>query len=87
MDSQLKEFGEEEPGKISSPPATPGLAKRQSTVEFQLKQLGLDAKKVSSFTGEKRELSLRARTVLGRLPDLSFMLTTDKVIQTHQYSI
>ncbi len=87
VDSKLQEFGEGEKEKTSSQPSTPGLVKRQNTVELQLQQLGLDANKVSSFTGKRRELSLGARTVLGQLPELSFMLATDRVVQTHQYSI
>ncbi len=84
MDSKLQEFGKEEGEKQ---PSTPGLSKKQNTVELQLQQLGLDANKVSSFTGERRELSLAARTVLGRLPELTFMLATDKIVQTQQYSV
>lgn len=87
MDSKLQEFGEGKGEKPTSQPSTPGLGKRQNTVELQLQQLGLDANKVSSFTGERRELSLGARTVLGRLPELTFMLATDRIVQAQQYSV
>ncbi len=86
MDTKLQEFGEEE--KPRSQPSTPGIAKKQNnTVELQLQQLGLDANKVSSFTGERQELSLAAQTVLGRLPELTFMLATDRVVQAQQYTV
>ena len=87
VDPNLKEFGEGRKKKADSRPSTPQTAKKQNTVELQLQQLGLDANKVSSFTGGNRELSLAARTVLGRLPELSFMLKTDGVVQTNQYSL
>jgi len=80
VDSELEEFGE------SSQPSTPQTAKKQNNVEFQLQQLGLDANKVSSYRGNKMELSLAARTVLGRLPELSFMLT-DSIVEPQKYSV
>lgn len=77
----------------SSPVTTPrpgsagGGGKRTgSNFEHQLQQLGLDVTKTTLLNrGSSAELSLSARSVLGRLPDLSFMLSTDKVQDTPHY--
>ena len=82
----------------SPPPPPPSLTspssslagKRQRSVEQQLLQLGLDVSKTTLATsaaaaGSQQggtELSLSARSVLGRLPDLSFMLS-EKLVQSH----
>lgn len=71
-----------------SPPTSPnGAQRRGGNFERQLFRLGLDASKTSAFsagaaaaaTGGRRELSLTARTVLGRLPDLAYMLSESLV--------
>lgn len=78
MDSQLADLG----GGVStvqeatptSQPSTPHMVKKQHSMESQLEQLGLDVSKTTSVKAGSRELSLTARSVLGRLPDLSFMM-------------
>lgn len=88
MDSQLAELGGQEGGgggggdtqgaESSSQPNTPHTAKR-ATMESQLELLGLDVSKTTSVKAQQAELSLSARSVLGRLPDLSFMSLQDKL--------
>ena len=89
MDSQLAELGGQEPAagggaeasagaESSSQPSTPHTAKR-ATMESQLELLGLDVSKTTSVKAQQAELSLSARSVLGRLPDLSFMSLQDKL--------
>ena len=76
------------PPPLTSPSSLAG--KRQRSVEQQLLQLGLDVSKTTLATsaaaaGNQQggtELSLSARSVLGRLPDLSFMLS-EKLVQSH----
>jgi len=96
MDSQLLELEAREGGETEGPatsqqssttsssqPSTPALAKRQPSLEQQLLQLGLDASKTSfAIVSEQKELSFSSQSVLGRLPDLSFMLS-DVLVQTH----
>lgn len=90
MDSQLAELGrgaeggavdESSPTGSTSQPNTPRSAKRPNNMESQLELLGLDASKTSSIVDKssRRELSLSARSVLGRLPDLSFMSLGNKM--------
>lgn len=96
MDSQLLELDDKEEGKegptvalqtsagSSSQTSTPTLARKQPSLEQQLLQLGLDASKTSFATvSEQKELSLSSRSLLGRLPDLSFMLADVLVQRTH----
>lgn len=96
MDSQLLELDDREEGKeesaaalqtsagSSSQTSTPTLARKQPSLEQQLLQLGLDASKTSFATvSERKELSLSSRSLLGRLPDLSFMLADVLVQRTH----
>lgn len=92
MDSQLASLegegggGDGGAGNNSSQPSTPHSAKKgASSMEFQLEQLGLDASKTTSVRGGSRELSLSARSVLGRMPDLSFMLLQDSLEKTTLY--
>ena len=91
MDSQLAELG----GGVAdhthregpnSQPDTPRSGKKGSSMEFQLEQLGLDVSKTTLPKGSSKELSLQARSVLGRLPDLSFMGHVDRVEKTTHYS-
>ena len=65
-------------------PSTPHLGTK--TVELQLQELGLDVSKTTLPKTSKSELSLSTRSLLGRLPDLSFMLLTDKVEDRTNYS-
>ena len=65
-------------------PDTPRNTKK--TVELQLQELGLDVSKTTLPKGKPGELSLSARTLLGRLPDLSFMLLVDKVEDKTNYA-
>ena len=79
MDSQLADLGggastEIEEDSLASQSSTPHMAKKQHSMESQLEQLGLDVSKTTSVKVGSRELSLTARSVLGRLPDLSFMM-------------
>lgn len=96
MDSQLLELEGREEGKegpatalqssagSSSQTSTPTLPRKQPSLEQQLLQLGLDASKTSFATvSEQKELSLSSRSLLGRLPDLSFMLADVLVQRTH----
>lgn len=93
MDSALLELGgaggvantaaAETSSQTSSQPSTPRTGKKQNSIELQLLELGLDASKTSLAKEPSRnELSLTARTTLGRLPDLSFMLQTDKLVHS-----
>lgn len=67
----------------SSRPSTPLTGKKQNSIELQLLQLGLDASKTTlSSVASHAELSLTARSTLGRLPDLSFMLQEDKIVRS-----
>ena len=70
----------------TSQPSTPALPRRQPSLEQQLLNLGLDASKTTSLyqnlVSEQKELSFSSQSVLGRLPDLSFMLS-DVLVQTH----
>lgn len=79
--------GETSPSsQSSSQPSTPRTGKKQNSIELQLLQLGLDASKTTSFANASSmhnvELSLSARSTLGRLPDLSFMLQRDKLVRS-----
>ena len=80
-DSKLLEYesAPTPPSANSSNTPTPLLPRKESSinVEQQLLQLGLDASKTtfSTVPAQQTELSFSARTVLGRLPDLSFMLS------------
>ncbi len=90
MDSQLASLEGEGEGQApggSSHPGTPHSAKKGGTtsMELQLEQLGLDVSKTTSVRGGSRELSLSARSVLGRMPDLSFMLLQDSLEKTTLY--
>lgn len=94
VDSKLVEFSDhgnnretDRNGGSRSQPSPPEGSKRNNSVQLQLLQLGLDANKVSTFTSSRKELSLDARSILGRLPDLSFMLPTDTLVQSAKYSI
>ena len=97
MDSELLELGDASTGgstnsagtgdtssQTSSRPSTPRAGKKQNSIELQLLQLGLDASKTSlaSASSSRSELSLTARSTLGRLPDLSFMLQRDKIVRS-----
>ena len=95
MDSELLELGGSSPGdstvtvagdtssQTSSRPSTPRTGKKQNSIELQLLQLGLDASKTSLANASSHtELSLTARSTLGRLPDLSFMLQRDKLVRS-----
>ena len=67
----------------SSRSSTPQIGKKQNSIELQLLQLGLDASKTTlSSMVSHAELSLTARSTLGRLPDLSFMLQGDKIVRS-----
>ena len=67
----------------SSRSSTPRMGKKQNSIELQLLQLGLDASKTTlSSVASHTELSLTARSTLGRLPDLSFMLQGDKIVRS-----
>lgn len=67
----------------SSRSSTPRMGKKQNSIELQLLQLGLDASKTTlSSVASHAELSLTARSTLGRLPDLSFMLQGDKIVRS-----
>ena len=67
----------------SSRPSTPRTGKKQNSIELQLLQLGLDASKTTIASASSHaELSLTARSTLGRLPDLSFMLQGDKIVRS-----
>lgn len=87
MDSQLVELGgeggavnEATPTANTSQPNTPRSAKHlQNSMESQLELLGLDVSKTTSVKTSSKELSLSARSVLGRLPDLSFMSLRNKM--------
>jgi hypothetical protein len=69
--------------QTSSQPSTPRIGKKQNSIELQLLQLGLDASKTTlSSVASHAELSLTARSTLGRLPDLSFMLQGDKIVRS-----
>ena len=90
MDSELLKLGDtgdsaaaETSSQTSSQPSTPRAGKKQNSIELQLLQLGLDASKTSfASTSANAELSLTARSTLGRLPDLSFMLSKDKLVHS-----
>ena len=94
MDSELLELGgaggvanntaaAETSSQTSSQPSTPRTSKKQNSIEHQLLELGLDVSKTTLAKDQSRtELSLTARTTLGRLPDLSFMLQTDKLVHS-----
>lgn len=84
MDSQLAELGGGGEAAASeeghSQPNTPRSAKRlQNSMESQLELLGLDVSKTTTVKTSSKELSLSARSVLGRLPDLSFMTLRSKM--------
>ena len=81
MDSQLAELGggASDETTPTSQPNTPRSARLQNTMESQLELLGLDVSKTTSIKTSNKELSLSARSVLGRLPDLSFMSLSDKM--------
>lgn len=84
MDSQLAELGGEggavDDTANTSQLNTPRSAKRlQNSMESQLELLGLDVSKTTSVKADNKELSLSARSVLGRLPDLSFMSLRNKM--------
>lgn len=77
--------GGETSTQTSSQPSTPRMGNRQNSIELQLLQLGLDASKTtftSTSASSHTELSLTARSTLGRLPDLSFMLQGDKIVHS-----
>ncbi len=60
----------------SSSPSTLSSPRRENSVEQQLLQLGLDVSKTTIVSSsQQNELSLSARTVLGQLPELTFMLS------------
>lgn len=94
MDSELLELGgsaghdaavehTSSTSQASSQPSMPHTGKKQNSIELQLLQLGLDATKTSFANAlSHAELSLTARSTLGRLPDLSFMLQRDKLVQS-----
>ena len=96
MDSELLELGGSAGGdganttvggdtssQTSSQPSTPRMGKKQNSIELQLLQLGLDASKMTFTSASSHtELSLTARSTLGRLPDLSFMLQRDKIVRS-----
>ena len=92
MDSELLELGGsstrhdaqtgETSSQTSSQPSTPHAGRKQNSIELQLLQLGLDASKTSFANSSHTELSLTARSTLGRLPDLSFMLQQDKLVRS-----
>lgn len=95
VDSKLLELGGNSsmtsgttsPSSNNSQPSTPRSGKKQNSVEFQLLQLGLDVSKTTFTSGSSNgELSLSARSVLGRLPDLSFMLSREEIIHSTYYS-
>lgn len=69
--------------QTSSQPSTPRTGKKQNSIELQLLQLGLDATKITfTSVSSHTELSLTARSTLGRLPDLSFMLQRDNIVRS-----
>ena len=90
MDSELLELGgagsgasAETSSQTSSQPSTPRTGKKQNSIELQLLQLGLDASKTSfANSSSHMELSLTARSTLGRLPDLSFMLQQERLVKS-----
>ncbi len=89
VDSQLADLGggkgsTSSEGDRAGQPDTPRNTKK--TVELQLQELGLDVSKTTLPKGKPGELSLSARTLLGRLPDLSFMLLVDKVEDKTNYA-
>ena len=92
IDSELEQLGDI--GLITAPLAqsqsvdqNKGLTKKASFQE-QLQQLGLDTSK-TSFTSTTiqtmPEMSISARLVLDRLPNLSFMLQENVVAIHHHY--
>ena len=89
MDSQLASLQGEEGGgeEAGSQPGTPQSAGRKgvTSMELQLEKLGLDVSKTTSVRGDSKELSLSARSVLGRMPDLSFMMLQDSLEKTTLY--
>ena len=93
MDSKLLELGgessvpSETTSSSNSRPSTPRSGKKQNSVEFQLLQLGLDVSKTTFTSGSSNgELSLSARSLLGRLPDLTFMLASEEIVHSTYYS-
>ena len=54
-------------------------------MESQLELLGLDVSKTTLPKGSSTELSLSARSVLGRLPELSFMQHRDRLEKTTHF--
>ena len=78
MDSELVELGGTEPTADATPksPNTPGSrVTRLSSVEQQLVRLGLDTSKTTLASAPLTEMSISARLVYDRLPDMSFMLS------------
>jgi len=63
-----------------------GAKKTMETMEVQLQELGLDVSKTTLPKGKTGELSLSARTLLGKLPDLSFMLHTERIEDKTNYT-
>lgn len=82
-DSANTVAGGDTSSQTSSQPSTPRIGKKQNSIELQLLQLGLDASKTTlTSVSSHTELSLTARSTLGRLPDLSFMLQRDKIVRS-----
>lgn len=80
------ELGGAEPTRTLSPPTSPPTsAKRKATsLEQQLERLGLDTSKTTLASTSVTEMSISARLVYDRLPDLSFMIS-DTLVQNHSY--
>ena len=91
VDSQLADLGGNggtsghDDDRGGSQPDTPRTAAKK-TVELQLRELGLDVSKTTLPKAKPGELSLSARTLLGRLPDLSFMQLPDKIEDRTNYA-
>ena len=92
VDAQLADLGETSTDRSKSnnsnedSPADNQQRGTKKTVEIQLQELGLDVSKTTLPKGKTGELSLSARTLLGKLPDLSFMLYTDKIEDKTNYA-
>lgn len=80
------ELGGAEPARTLSPPTSPlTSAKRKVTsLEQQLERLGLDTSKTTLASTSVTEMSISARLVYDRLPDLSFMIS-DTLVHNHAY--
>ena len=85
MDSELEQLGDGDVPTLQPPSTHTEQHREVASFQEQMKQLGLDTSKttLAATASTVAEMSISARLVFDRLPNLSFMLQNTLVVADH----